>query len=47
MEDITKIVKSLVNYGLLIKGATQTIENYTKNKRVDFFAGFKLSVSRS
>lgn len=33
MEDIRKIVKSLRNFGLLIKGVTERIENETKEKR--------------
>ena len=31
-----KTVESLEDSGLLIKGVTQTIENETKNKKVDF-----------
>ena len=33
---ITKIVKSLEDSPLLIKGVTQTIENERKNKNVEF-----------
>ena len=35
MEDITKIFKSLKDFGLLIK-VTKTIGNDTKNQNVDF-----------
>ena len=35
MIDIMKIVKSLEDSVLLIKGLTQTIKNETKNKEVD------------
>ena len=37
MEDITKIVKSLEESGLLIKGISETIKNKKKNKKEDFF----------
>ena len=33
MEDIRKIVKSLRNFGLLIKGVTERIENEKKEKK--------------
>ena len=36
MEDIIKIVKSLEESGLLIKGVIETIKNETKNKKLDF-----------
>ena len=36
MRDITKIVKSLKDSHLLMKGITQTIENETKEQRVGF-----------
>ena len=36
MKDIMKIVKSLEESGLLIKGVSKTLENETKNKKVDF-----------
>ena len=36
IEVIMKIVKSLEDSGLLIKGVTQTIENEKKEQRVDF-----------
>ena len=36
MEDIIKIVKSLEESGLLIKGVNETIKNKTKNKKLDF-----------
>ena len=38
MEDIMKIVKSLEESGLLIKGVSETIKNEAKkrNKKVDF-----------
>ena len=37
MEDM-KIVKSLEESGLLIKGVTETIENDAKNIKLDFFS---------
>ena len=36
MEDIIKILKSLEESGLLIKGVNETIKNKTKNKKLDF-----------
>ena len=36
MEDVMKIVKSLEDSGLLIKGVTQTIEGETKEKKGGF-----------
>ena len=36
MENIIKIVKSLEESGLLIKGVNETIKNKTKNKKLDF-----------
>ena len=33
MEDIIKIVKSLENSGLLLKGVTKTVQNEVKKKR--------------
>ena len=36
MEDIMKIVKSLEDSGLLIKGVTETIENETKEQKGRF-----------
>ena len=38
MNDIMKIVKSLKESGLLIKGVCKTIENEAKNKKVNFSA---------
>ena len=38
MNDIMKIVKSLKESGLLIKGVSKTIKNEAKNKKVDFSA---------
>ena len=38
MDDIMKIVKYLEDAGLLIKGVSKTIQNETKNKKVDFSA---------
>ena len=35
MEDTIKIVKSLENYGLLIKGVRETIQNEAKEQRED------------
>ena len=37
MEDIMKIVRSLEESGLLIKGISETIKNKKKNKKEDFF----------
>ena len=36
MEDIMKIVKSVVDFGLFIKEVTKTVENETKKKRGGF-----------
>ena len=36
MRDLIKIVKSLENSGLLLKGVTESIQNEVKNKKVDF-----------
>ena len=36
MNDIMKIVKSLRELGLLIKGVSETIENETKEQKVRF-----------
>ena len=36
MEDIIKIVKSLEDFGLLLKGVTETVLNEVKNKKEDF-----------
>ena len=38
MEDIMKIVKSLEDSGLLLKGVSETIQNEAKNKKGDFLA---------
>ena len=38
MEDIMKIVKSLEDSGLLLKGVTETIENETKEQRGGFLS---------
>ena len=40
MHDIMKIVKSLEESRLLIKGISYTIENVQKSKKVDFLAFF-------
>ena len=37
MNDIIKIVKSLEDSGVLIDGATETVKDEIKNKKVDFF----------
>ena len=37
IEDIMKIVKSLEQSGLLVKGISETIKNKKKNKKEDFF----------
>ena len=36
IEDIIKIVKSLEDTGLLLKGVTETVQNQVKNKKEDF-----------
>ena len=36
MEDIKKIVKSLEDFGLLLKGVSETIENKTKEQKGGF-----------
>ena len=38
MEDITKIVKSLENPGLLIKGVSETIQNEAKEQKWAFLS---------
>ena len=37
MEDIIRIVRSLEDSGLLLKGVSKTIQNEIKNKKEDFF----------
>ena len=37
MNDIMKIIEALENSGILLKGATKTIENETKEQRGGFF----------
>ena len=36
MRDLIKIVKSLENSGLLLKGDIESVQNEVKNKKVDF-----------
>ena len=38
MDDLTKIVKSLEESGLLIKGVSQTIKNEAKEQKVGFLS---------
>ena len=38
MEDTMKIVKSLAESGLLIKGVSENIENEAKSKKYGFFS---------
>ena len=38
MEDIIKIVKSLEDSGLLLKGVTETVQNEVKEQKEDFLA---------
>ena len=38
MNDTIKIIKSLKESGLLIKGVSETIQNEEKNKKEDFSA---------
>ena len=49
MEDIMKIVKSLEESGLLIKGISETIKNETKEQKRGFLPKFlgKLAASIS
>ena len=35
MDGIIKIVKSLEDYGLLLKGVTETVQNEVKEKKED------------
>ena len=37
MEDIMKIVKSLEESGLLVKGISKSIKNETKERKKEFF----------
>ena len=36
MNDIMKIIEALKNSGILLKGVTKTIENETKEQKLDF-----------
>ena len=36
MEDLIKIVKSLVDSGLLLKGVTESVQNDIKKQKADF-----------
>ena len=36
MEDVIKIIKSLEDSGLLLKGVTETVQNEVKEKKEDF-----------
>ena len=38
MDDILKIVKSLKNYGVLLKGVSETIQNEAKDQRGGFLS---------
>ena len=38
IEDIIKIIKSLENSGLLLKGVTKTVQNEVKEQKVGFFS---------
>ena len=40
MEDIIKIVKSLEDSGLLLKGVTETVKNEAKEQKEGFFSMF-------
>ena len=42
MHDIIKIIKSLEESGLLMKGVSKTIKSEEKNKKVDFLAHWVL-----
>ena len=37
MNDISKIIKSLEDSGVLIDGITETVKDEIKNKKVDIF----------
>ena len=41
MNDTIKIIKSLKESGLLIKGVSETIQNEEKNKKEDFSACYQ------
>ena len=38
--DIIRIIKSLEDSGLLIKGVTETVQNEKKNKKEDFLVHY-------
>ena len=40
MNDITKIVKSLEDLGVLIHGVTETVKHEIENKKADFLELF-------
>ena len=42
MVDIIKIVKSLEESGVLLKGVSETIQNEAKEKKVDFLVCYYL-----
>ena len=47
MKDIMKIVKSVKEFGLLLKGVSETIENKAKKPQKDGFLGMKCTLIAS
>ena len=47
MKDIMKIVKSVKEFGLLLKGVSETIENKAKKPQKDGFFGMKCTLIAS
>ena len=47
MEDIIKIVKSLEDSGLLLKGVTETVQNEVKEQKEGFLSMFLGTLSAS
>ena len=39
IHDFIKIIKSLEDFGLLIKGVTETVQNEAKEQKGGFFSG--------
>ena len=47
MEDIIKIVKSLEDFGLLLKGVTETTQNEAKKKQKGGFLSMSIGILAS
>ena len=47
MDDIIKTKKSLENAGILIKRVSEIVKHQIKNKKVDFFSMFFLTLGAS